>query len=97
MTDVQTIGDALRKTAPRYPICTAALIGSYARGEEHAHSDVDILIETDGAFSLLDAARFRRELSHSLGTDVDVVSKRALSESFARNVLNDQVILYERS
>lgn len=97
MTNVQLIGRAVQKTAPRYPIRSAALFGSYARGENHHDSDVDILIETDGTFSLLDAARFRRELSDALNVDIDVVSKQSLVGSFACNVLADQVILYERS
>lgn len=97
MTSVQSISEAVHETAPRYFIKSAALFGSYARGEGRSNSDVDILIDTDASFSLLDAARFRRELSDALDVEVDIVSKRSLQGSFARNVLNDQVLLYERA
>lgn len=97
MTNVQSISRAVQETAQRYPIRSAALFGSYARGENREDSDVDILIETEGSFSLLDAARFRRELSEALDVDIDVISKRSLEGSFARHVLDDQVILYERA
>lgn len=97
MTNLQSISEAVRETAPRYFIRSAALFGSYARVESRSNSDVDILIETDASFSLLDAARFRRELSDALNVEVDIVSKRSLEGAFAHNALNDQVMLYERA
>ena len=97
MPSIEAVQDALREVAPRYRIQSASLFGSCARGEQHAGSDVDILLETTDGFSLLDAAGFRRELSACLGTDVDIVSRRAISGPFAQSVLDNQMLLYECS
>jgi uncharacterized protein len=65
----------------KYPIKTMAIFGSYARGEERAESDVDILVELsqpDGwkFLSLVD------ELETLLNKKVDLVSKQGLQGKY---------------
>lgn len=95
MLDLQTIKSAVRHMAPKYDILHVELFGSCARGEGKDSSDVDILLDTGTAFSLLDASRFRAELAGTLGTEVDVVSRAALYEPIAKHALKDAVLLYE--
>jgi uncharacterized protein len=61
----------------KYPIGALALFGSVARGENHANSDVDILVDITGpiGFGFIDLGD---ELSDYLGAKVDLVSKRGL-------------------
>lgn len=64
----------------RYPIRRLALFGSWARGEAHDDSDVDILVEVDPSIGL----RFvdlGDELEKALGRRVDLVSRRAIKPS----------------
>ena len=56
------------------------IFGSYARGENNANSDLDILVEFGERISLLDLVGLEQDLSESLGIRVDLVTERALSK-----------------
>lgn len=56
------------------------VFGSYARGENDANSDLDILVEFGVRISLLDLVGLEQDLSESLGLKVDLVTERALSK-----------------
>ena len=68
----------IRLLAERYGISNVRVFGSVARGDDHARSDIDFLVDIPREATLFDLSRFRRELSALLGVDVDVVSSRAL-------------------
>ncbi|MDR2109522.1 MAG: nucleotidyltransferase domain-containing protein [Coriobacteriales bacterium] len=75
----------------------AFLFGSFARGEAKDASDIDISLDTEKGFGLIDACDVRLDLSPQLGRSVDVTAvptKRnaALYPEFER----DKVLLYER-
>ena len=61
----------------RFGVRDLALLGSFARGEEAAESDVDILVDVDPAIGL-DFVTLARLLEEALGRPVDLVSTRAL-------------------
>jgi predicted nucleotidyltransferase len=54
------------------------LFGSVARGEDHAGSDIDFLVEFEAGSSLFDLLHLRDELVEILDVDVDVVSAGGL-------------------
>ena len=54
------------------------LFGSFARGENTEHSDIDVLIRFNTAYSLLQIIRMENELSDLLGTKVDLVTEGAI-------------------
>jgi predicted nucleotidyltransferase len=54
-----------------------ALFGSYARGDQQEGSDVDILVEVDPSIGL-DFVTLCETIERLLGTQVDVVSSRAI-------------------
>lgn len=56
-----------------------AIFGSFARGEEHANSDVDILIDFNGQVDLLELIGIEQELSELLGFKVDLVTMRSVN------------------
>ena len=69
------------------------VFGSVARGEEHARSDVDLLIDLESGASLLDQVRVRRAISDLLGVDVDVVTTGSLLPRDRSSILEDAVPL----
>jgi predicted nucleotidyltransferase len=57
------------------------LIGSVARGDEHAGSDVDFLVRFGPGSSLFDQAGLIHDLEQLLGGEVDIISEGGLRES----------------
>jgi uncharacterized protein len=76
----------------RHRVSNIRLVGSVARGESGAGSDVDFLVDPSEDTTLFDLAAFRRELKELLGVDVDVLSSRALLPRDS-DVLDDAVAL----
>lgn len=56
------------------------VFGSVARGDEHARSDVDLLVDMDATASILDHVRLRRALASLLGVEVDVLTSNGLRD-----------------
>jgi predicted nucleotidyltransferase len=54
------------------------LIGSVARGDDTAASDIDLLVDFEPDSSLFDLERLTRELEALLGRRVDVISTGGL-------------------
>jgi predicted nucleotidyltransferase len=76
-----------------------AIFGSFARGEEAAQSDVDLLITLKpmGQRPPLGLKWFglEEDLSRVLGRKVDLISEKALSPYIRPYVQKEMVILYD--
>ncbi len=64
----------------RFKVRRMALFGSYARGDQQADSDVDILVEVDPSIGL-DFVTLAEKIEQLLGVSVDLVSSRAVTPS----------------
>jgi predicted nucleotidyltransferase len=94
---IAEIKEAVNKIAPNYPIKNVYLFGSYAEGNVHKESDVDVLVEFDKRpVTLLDYCGFQDELSEMLRISVDIV-KYPLSLASKDSLEIDKVVpLYEQ-
>ena len=74
MLSEQQIKDSISIVAKEYPIKRVDLFGSYASGNNHQNSHVDLLVEfhTDRV-SLLTLNSVKYRLEELLGTDVDLI------------------------
>lgn len=63
------------------------VLGSYARGQEQADSDIDVLVDFDEVPDLIEFIRLRNELVDLLGSEVDLVC--GLKGEHRREVLDD--------
>lgn len=91
--------DSIRQYFSTQPVKKAWLFGSFARGEETADSDVDILVEFDRdgkPITLLTYARMWRELEERLGRDVDLVEDGTLKPYATETANKDRYLIYER-
>ena len=61
----------------RFSITRIALFGSYARGDQHEGSDVDLLVDVDPSIGLK-LISLAEELERLLGEPVELVSSRAV-------------------
>lgn len=80
------------------PVLKAWVFGSYARGEEHEDSDIDLLVELDESQRIgLKFFGMWGELEELLGRDVDLATENGLAD-YARNSINrDKILVYERA
>jgi predicted nucleotidyltransferase len=74
----------LRALKPRFEemkIKRMAVFGSHARGDARPDSDVDVLIEPNGVFTLFDMVDVKNRLEAELHCNVDVVTFRGLQRN----------------
>jgi hypothetical protein len=72
------------------------IFGSFARGENHEKSDLDLLVHLNYSFptSLLDIAHVSQSLSDALGMHVDIVTEKSLSPYLKPYVEKDLIYIY---
>ncbi|MCR5454575.1 MAG: nucleotidyltransferase domain-containing protein [Bacteroidales bacterium] len=81
------------------PVIKAWLFGSFARGEQNAQSDVDILFVPDRTgkpFTLFTMGGMYMDLRRLLGRDIDLVEEEGLHPSVVKSVEHDKILIYER-
>ncbi len=71
----------------------ARAFGSAIRGEDTDTSDLDLLIDPTPETSLMDIGAIRCELKALLGVNVDVLTPKALPDSFREKILIESVPL----
>jgi len=85
--------DVILRAAEKHGATKVRLIGSVARDEAHAGSDVDLLVAWNHGSSLLDQAALMLELEGLLGRKVDIASEGWLRPSVRESVYRDAVAL----
>jgi predicted nucleotidyltransferase len=79
--------DAIRQVVAAHRASNPRAFGSAIRGEDTEDSDLDLLVDPDAGMTLFDIGAIRWKLHELLGISVDVVTPRALPESFRAEVL----------
>lgn len=98
MANMKTLDDfkqVLSQSKPllreQYQLTRLGVFGSYARGEQTAESDLDILIDYDKAPTLFQLVELRDYLSEQVGLKVDLVTKNGLKSRIQARVLSEVV------
>jgi len=72
------------------------IFGSFARREQTATSDIDILVKFRKTISLLELVKIHRELSQILGREVDLVTESSLKNERLKNyIYKDLKVIFE--
>jgi uncharacterized protein len=79
--------------AARHGASNVRVIGSYARGEQSAESDLDLLIDLEPGRSLIDHVAIAQDLEDLLGRPVDVIEAHALHALIRDRVVQEAVPL----
>jgi predicted nucleotidyltransferase len=74
--------DELRR---KYPISEIALFGSYARGDYHDKSDIDILVDFDKSVGL-EFISLAHDLEDIFKTKIDLVSRKGIKPRYMPSV-----------
>ncbi len=92
---LDTVIDAIAKVKPRiqerFRVKEMAIFGSFARGEENADSDIDLLTDFDSDADLFDLTGLADFLENLLSRRVDVVSGKGLRKELRKTVLEEAI------
>ncbi len=64
----------------KYKAEITGIFGSYTRGDFHADSDLDLLVDFDDGADLMDHVNLQRFLEDRLECKIDIVSRRSCRE-----------------
>ncbi len=70
-----------------------AVFGSLARGEAHAESDIDFLVDFEADYKLRDQLRLTQALGALLGRRVEVVGRQCLREEWRDGIIQEAISL----
>jgi len=79
--------EAIRQVVASHRALNARVFGSVLHGEDTDESDLDLLVDPTPDTSLLDIAKIQNRLQKLLGISVDVLTPKALPDSFRDKVL----------
>ena len=76
-----------------YHVRKIALIGSFARNEQHPRSDIDILIDIEeGTPNIFEVKRsLKKELEKEFSRTVEIASERYLKPYYREEILHEAV------
>jgi predicted nucleotidyltransferase len=79
--------------AERYGVVEIGVFGSFVRGEQHADSDIDVLVDLGEIprIDLFDLVNLERYLSDLLGGKVDIAIRSSLRKRIGQRILNEVV------
>lgn len=79
--------DQVRSIALRHRVSSVKVFGSVLHGDDAEGSDLDLLVEPTAQTTMFDIGGIQFEVSELLGIKVDVLTPRALPESFRARVM----------
>ena len=85
--------DIVKRIAASRGARNLRVFGSVARGESHANSDLDLLVDMERGRTFLDLVGLWQDLEEALGRRVDVVSEGGLSPHLRERILSEAVPL----
>lgn len=89
-----TILNKIKKIEPRLremKVKELYLFGSFARGDIHRNSDIDVLVSFSDRVDLFDLADLKHLLQDAFGRNVDIVMKDALRKEFQDQVEQEMI------
>lgn len=83
--------EAIRSIVAEHRACNPRVFGSVVQGSDTDESDLDLLVDPTPETTLFDIGAIRHELLELLGVPVDVLTPKALPETFRATVLAQAV------
>lgn len=87
LEDIRRLRPQIMALARQYRARQISVFGSVARGEMHADSDIDFLVDFEDGYRLTDHIRLLQALRELLACNVDLVDRRALRSEIRDDVL----------
>lgn len=99
MPSLETLKKELKEFFSNQPVEKAWIFGSYARGEQTVHSDIDILVDFDENDypSLFRHAAMICDLEDLFNARIDLVPREGLYPRVKDKVEREKILVYERN
>lgn len=91
--DLQQRRNDILRIAAQYGARNLRVFGSVARGDDRAHSDVDLLVDMDPDRSLLDIVALGQDFEELLDRKVDVLTGASLHSTLRERILAESRLL----
>ena len=88
---IEDIRHVILPILKKWRINKASLFGSYVRGEAREDSDIDLLVELDDEFSILDFIELKLEIEDAINKKVDLVEFCTIKPLLKDKILKEQV------
>ena len=93
---VEELKEIVAPVAKKYGVEKIYLFGSVARGDDDENSDYDFCIEKGNIRGLTKLSGFFQDLRDALGTEIDLVTTKALEPEFLNTVMREGIVVYGR-
>jgi predicted nucleotidyltransferase len=91
------IKDKVKSVLEKDPDLKLALIfGSYARGDEHASSDLDIAVAYKNTLDMNELITIGQKISQQINLEVDIVDLREATGVLLQQIMKDRITLVNR-
>jgi predicted nucleotidyltransferase len=90
---LQTHRDEILRLASQHGAINVRVFGSVARGEAGPESDIDLLVDLQPGYTLIDLGALLMDLQDLLGRRVEVVTPGALHSHIRDQILREAVRL----
>lgn len=88
---LQTHRDAIREIALSHRVLNVRVFGSVVHGDDTEESDLDLLVDPTSETTLMDIAKIQLTVARLLGVKVEVLTPKALPETFRAQVIAEAV------
>jgi len=92
--NIQQIKTIVTPILQKHKISKAGIFGSFAKNSMNNDSDIDILVELNSDFSLLDFVRVKLDLEEVLKTKVDLVEYKSIKTRLRNKILAEEMRIY---
>lgn len=89
--ELENIISIVSRIIKKFGIKRAGIFGSYAREEQRADSDIDILVEFKGKKSLFDLINLELLLQETLKKKVDLLTYNSINPLLKKKILKEEV------
>jgi predicted nucleotidyltransferase len=97
LVDRSEIISTLSEAISQYNLIHKAWIfGSFARGDHHALSDIDVVVEADDRLSLMSLFGIQEQLSSLLGQKIDIGFMKTLKPEIRKAIESDLIEIFAR-
>ena len=93
LDDLRRQRERIMDLAQQFRARKIAVFGSWARGEAHAESDIDFLVDFEADYKLRDQIRLTQALGALLGRRVEVVDRQCLRDEWRDGIIQEAISL----